>query len=264
MQVHIAFIGGGNMAEAMVAALKRRGHPTANITVVDVNAARLRHLAHAYGVSVTESHEAAVSKADMVVLAVKPQQLAAAARQVRNAIRPDATILSIVAGVGTQKLRKLFPQGAIVRAMPNTPALVGEGMAVLFSNEEEAHRRKAEYVLEACGEVAWVDQEDALHAVTAVSGSGPAYFFFLAEVLEAVAKALGLDPELSARMVAQTALGAGRMLKESGRRAAELRHQVTSPGGTTQAALDVMFDRGMPEIIRMAVQAAEKRSRELG
>jgi pyrroline-5-carboxylate reductase len=147
--------------------------------------------------------------------------------------------------------------------MPNTPALVGAGMSVLFSDADSTHRARAEYVLEACGDVVWVDDEKQLHAVTAVSGSGPAYFFLLAEIMQAAGVKLGLSEALAAKLAGQTALGAGKMLVESNRSAEELRHQVTSPGGTTQAALDAMFEQGLPNAVRAGVIAACKRSEEL-
>jgi pyrroline-5-carboxylate reductase len=133
----------------------------------------------------------------------------------------------------------------------------------LFSDADDQHRSRAEYVLKACGESVWVDDEKQLHAVTAVSGSGPAYFFLLAEIMQAAGIKLGLSEALSARLAAQTALGAGKMLVESNRSAEELRHQVTSPGGTTQSALDIMFELGLPNAVREGVIAACKRSEEL-
>ena len=147
--------------------------------------------------------------------------------------------------------------------MPNTPALVGEGMAVLFSDAEDTHKTRASYVMSSSGEIAWVSDEKQLHAVTAVSGSSPAYFFLVAEIMQAAGEALGLPKELAAKLAAQTALGSGKMLTESGRDAAELRTQVTSPGGTTQAALDEMYECGLPTAIRKGVTAASKRSKEL-
>jgi len=261
----IAFIGGGNMAEALVAGLVKGGHKPKSITVTDANEARLQTLAESYGVQGESDNAAAAATADIVVLAVKPQQMKEVVRQVANGAA-NATVISIAAGITTATLRaslgELHP--AIVRVMPNTPALVGAGMSVLFSKADESHRARAEYVLAASGETAWVDDEALLHAVTAVSGSGPAYFFLLAELMQAAAESMGLSKELARKLCEQTAMGAGKMLAESGRTAIELRHQVTSPGGTTQAALDEMYERGLPEAVRRGINAAAKRSKELG
>lgn len=262
-QLHIAFIGGGNMAEALLAGLVHSGHAPERICVSEPRAERRRQLEQAYGIrTVAENAQAAVD-ADVLVLAVKPQQMRAALAGL--APGADATVLSIAAGISTEALQAwLGCPVNLVRAMPNTPALVGAGMSVLFSRAGRVHGQRAEYLLRACGEVAWIEREEQMHAVTAVSGSGPAYFFLLAEMMQAAGVSLGLPGDLARKLAAQTALGAGRMLCESGRSAEELRHQVTSPGGTTQAALDTMYELGLPDAVRQGVVAASKRSRELG
>ncbi len=263
-QLRVSFIGGGNMAEALIAGLVRAGHAPESLTVVDVRKPRLEALHDAWGVKVTGSHLKAVANAEAVVLAVKPQQMDEALAELAPGLNAEATVISIAAGVSMAHLRRgLGRDAALVRVMPNTPCLVGEGMSVLYSDADEAHRARAEYVLGSSGRTAWVDDEDMLHAVTAVSGSGPAYFFLLAELMQAAARAQGLPEDLSRELVTQTALGAGRMLVESGRSAEELRQQVTSPGGTTQAALEMMFEAGLPDAVRAAIAAAAKRSREL-
>ena len=262
--LRIGFIGGGNMAEALIAGLVRAGHAPEALTVVDVDEARLAVLRDAWGVTTTSSHLKAVAGAQAVVLAVKPQQMDEALGAIAPGLDADATVISIAAGVGIARLRRgLGRDVALVRVMPNTPCLVGAGMSVLYSEAKAEHRARAEYVLGSSGRTAWVDDEDMLHAVTAVSGSGPAYFFLLAELMQAAAKGLGLPEDLSRELVAQTALGAGRMLAETGKSAGELRQQVTSPGGTTQAALETMFEAGLPDTVRAAVAAAARRSREL-
>ena len=264
-QLKIAFIGAGNMAEAMASGLVRAGHPAANLTMTDTRADRLQALQAQYAIGVETDNKEAVSVADVVVLAVKPQQMQAVVSELSPVLDASKTVVSIAAGVSLASLKK-FANGnslSLIRAMPNTPALVGAGMSVLFSETSEHHRQQAEYVLGASGETAWVAQEAQLHAVTAVSGSGPAYFFLLAEIMQASAMAMGLPEELAARLAAQTAKGAGLMLSETGRTPAELRNQVTSPGGTTQAALDKRYEKGRPEAVRRGSAAAAKRSKEL-
>jgi pyrroline-5-carboxylate reductase len=263
-QLTIAFIGGGNMAEALISGLCRAGHAGGNIIVAEPLQPRRDELAEKYGIHAVGDNREAASQVDILVLAVKPQQMQAALKGLAGHAKPDATLISIAAGVSTAALSDwLGERASFVRVMPNTPALVGAGISVLFSDAGDMHRARAEYVLEACGESVWVDDEKQLHAVTAVSGSGPAYFFLLAEIMQAAGVKLGLSEALAARLAGQTALGAGKMLVESNRSAEELRHQVTSPGGTTQAALDAMFEQGLPNAVREGVIAACKRSEEL-
>lgn len=264
--LQITFIGGGNMCEALVSGLIKAGHTSTNITVTDVVQARLEALSTAYGVNVTSNNAKAVSQADVIVLAVKPQSMAVVLADIGSQIPPMATVVSIAAGVGVDNIKSAAKreQLNVVRVMPNTPALLGAGMSVLFSQADDHHQQRAEYILAASGETAWVEEERLLHVVTAVSGSGPAYFFLLAETLQAVAVTLGLPKALATQLANQTALGSGRMLVESGREASVLRSQVTSPGGTTQAAIDTMYECELPLAVRKAVQAAAKRSKELG
>jgi len=262
---NITFIGAGNMAEALLAGLIQAGHDAANITVTDTQTKRLDALKAQYGVLTSNDNSAAIQQADIIVLAIKPQVIEGVLKAMGSAIPATATVVSIAAGVGVQKLKDAASRQdlAMVRVMPNTPAMVGAGMSVLFSDEAQAHKDHAEYIMAASGETAWVDAEKTLHAVTAVSGSGPAYFFLLAEAMQAAGESLGLSKELAAKLANQTALGAGKMLAESGRDAETLRAQVTSPGGTTQAALDTMYEDELPITVRKAIQAAHKRSREL-
>jgi len=260
----IGFIGGGNMAEALIAGQLQGGHAAAQICVAEPQQERRDVLQRQYGIRCVEQNTAAVDDADVLVLAVKPQQMQNALKGLSEHLKADATVISIAAGVSTASLQTwLGEQAHIVRVMPNTPALLGAGMSVLFSDAADIHKQRTEYVLNACGESLRVDEEKQMHAVTAVSGSGPAYFFLLAEVMQATGEKLGLDATVAAKLAAQTALGAGKMLVESGRSAQELRHQVTSPGGTTQAALDVMYEMGLPAAVRQGVEAASKRSGEL-
>jgi len=263
-QLVIAFIGGGNMAEAMVAGLIRSGHAANHILVAEPQPARREALVAQYGIVASGENQEAAAKADLLVVAVKPQQMAKALQGVAEQLKPDATVVSIAAGVKLAMLQGWLGSDAhVVRVMPNTPALLGAGISGMFTLADEVHRARAEYVMGGCGEALWVESEPQLNAVTAVSGSGPAYFFLLAELMQATAIKLGLPESVAAKLVAQTALGAGKMLAESGRSAEQLRHQVTSPGGTTQAALDVMYEKGMPEAVRGGVLAANRRSEEL-
>ncbi len=262
--LNIAMIGGGNMAEALVCGLLRGGHAPGRIVIAEPRAARRAELEARLGVRCLPDNAEALAGAELVVLAVKPQQMKDALAGLGPALAPDATVLSIAAGVPVARIEQwLGTKVPIVRAMPNTPALVGAGISALFTTAGSPHRERAAYLLGACGGVVWLEDEDQMHAVTALSGSGPAYFFLLAEMMEAAGSKLGLSRELARKLACRTALGAGRMLVESGRSAAELREQVTSPGGTTQAALDVMYDRGLPDAVRAAIQAAARRSREL-
>lgn len=260
----IAFIGGGNMAEALIAGLCNAGHTAQKIIVSEPQQVRRDYLADSYHVITVENSSEAAREADLLVLAMKPQQMKDAVVGLNVYLKEDASIISIAAGINTQSMHEWLGADAnIVRVMPNTPALVGAGMSALFSSSDEQHKVRAEYLLNACGESLRVEKESDLHAVTALSGSGPAYFFLLAEVLQAAGEKLGLSSEMASKLAAQTALGAGKMLVESDRGAEELRHQVTSPGGTTQAALDMMYEMGLPDAVRKAVNAASKRSEEL-
>jgi pyrroline-5-carboxylate reductase len=253
------------MSEALVSGLIKAGHAAENVTVADTNQDRLDTLAQAYGIQVTTDNLAALVNAEVIVLAVKPQVAGLVLNQIGNRISEETTVVSIVAGFGIDKMLDFAKRDSlsVVRVMPNTPALVGAGMSVLFSTAAQVHKDVAEYILAASGETAWVTDEHLLHAVTAVSGSGPAYFFLLAETLQAAGETLGLSKELAAKLATQTAMGAGKMLAESGRNASTLRSQVTSPGGTTQAALDTMYECEFPLAVRKGVQAASKRSKEL-
>ncbi len=265
-QSNVVFIGGGNMAEALIAGLIRGKHKADHIWVNDVHETRLKELGKSYGIKGSSNRDKAVACADVLVLAVKPQQMTQAVQGLAPHLKSDCTVISIAAGIGSKRLAEMFDDHPVnlVRVMPNTPALVGAGMSVLCSDAVEVHKKRAEYVLAASGECAWIEDESMMHAVTAISGSGPAYFFLLAELMQAAGVSLGLPAELAAKLATQTAAGAGRMLVESGRTPAELRSQVSSPGGTTQAALDAMYEEGLPTAVRKGVLAASKRSVELG
>jgi len=265
-QQNITFIGGGNMSEALVAGLIKAGHAPSSIVVTDTRQDQLDALAKQYGISTSTNNVEAIADANVIVLAVKPQVIEAVLKEIGFSMLDTATVVSIAAGVSIQSMKEFVRREdlSFVRVMPNTPALLGAGMSVLFSEAAQTHKDIAEYILATSGETAWVDEERMLHAVTAVSGSGPAYFFLLAETMQAAGESMGLPKELAAKLANQTAMGAGKMLAESGRNAATLRSQVTSPGGTTQAALDTMYECEFPTAVRKGVQAASKRSKELG
>lgn len=263
-QLTISFIGGGNMAEALIAGLRRAGHDGSKIWVSEPQQARREFLSKSYAVKSSSDNSEAAKHADVLLLAVKPQQMKSALDGISMQLKAETTVISIAAGISTTVLKGWLGEAAnIVRVMPNTPALVGAGISALFSDADEMHKLRTEYVLQACGESVRLERENQMHAVTALSGSGPAYFFLIAEIMQATGEKLGLSEELASQLARQTALGAGKMLVESDRTAEELRHQVTSPGGTTQAALDEMYEMGLPAAVRKGVMAASKRSEEL-
>jgi pyrroline-5-carboxylate reductase len=262
----LAILGTGRLGEAIVGSLLRSGWTEPErIVCTDVDAERRELLAGRYGVVVTEDPADAVSRAELVLIAVKPQNMRELLASVAPSLTPAHTLISVAAGVTTERIEALVPPGvAVIRVMPNTPALVGEAMSALAPGRHagDAQLALAESLLTQVGRVVRVE-EPALDAVTAVSGSGPAYVFLLAEAMAAAGEAVGLEPGVARELVAQTLVGSAALLREEGRSAAELREMVTSPGGTTQAALEVLESRGLREAIRDAIAAAERRSREL-
>ena len=263
----IAFIGGGNMARSLIGGLISGGCEAARIHVSDPFPDALENLAEKFGVHVTADNAAAASQADVIVLAVKPQVMKAALESIRPAVSQNRPlIISIAAGITEQLITQGLGDGAaVVRTMPNTPALLRCGATALFANDavSEAQREKAESILRSVGIVRWVEEESQLDAVTAVSGSGPAYFFLLMELLEKAGRDLGLPAETARLLTLQTAYGAARMALESAEDPGRLRERVTSPGGTTAAALNHLADSGFAESFTDAVRAACDRSAEL-
>ena len=260
---NICFIGGGNMAQALIGGLISRGLPPTRITVSDP-AEPVRELLKEKDIQVTDNNVEAIRDADIVVLAVKPQVLA-------NVLKPlsglfeDKLIVSIVAGAEIKTIAALTGIETIVRVMPNTPALVQTGAHGLFAHDvvDASKRELASQILAATGLTIWVNSEDQIDAVTAVSGSGPAYFFYMMESMIRAGKNLGLDEKVATALTLQTALGAAQMAITSANSPSELRKNVTSPNGTTQAALEV-FDRAqISQNIQSALAAAKKRSQEL-
>ena len=263
MTYHLGIIGGGNMGGAIVRGGVRVGVLHASsIIVADIDQARLKQF-ESLGCAVTTDASAAAS-AEQIMLAVKPQAFPAVAQAV-SPLSASKVVISIMAGLSSSKMRaSLGPAARIVRAMPNTPCQVGAGMTAIALGEgaQPGDEAMAVALFDAIGRTVLVD-ESLMYAVTAVSGSGPAYVFLLAEAMEQAAIELGIDRHTARTLVEQTVMGAGRLLVESGQNASELRQAVTSPGGTTAAALEVMFEQELPEVIAEAVLAARNRGIEL-
>ncbi|NCT67192.1 MAG: pyrroline-5-carboxylate reductase [Rhodanobacteraceae bacterium] len=264
---HIAFIGGGNMARCLIGALVHGGTPPAAIAVAEPHPELRAALARDFGVAVHDGPAAAAAGADVLVLAVKPQIMKTVCAELAAGLasrRP--LVISIAAGIRIAQLRDwLGADLPIVRSMPNTPALVGAGATGLIANDTTSpeQRAQAEAILGAAGMTAWLEREDLMDTVTALSGSGPAYFFLLVEALEDAAVAQGLPRETARALATQTCLGAGRMLVENGEPPTVLRERVTSPGGTTAAALQTFIDGHLRDLVASAVEAATRRGREL-
>ena len=271
MSTHsIAFIGGGNMANSLVGGLTAQGTSADTIWVTDTIEDKLRDLRDRYRVNTTKDNVEAVSRADTVVLAVKPQNMAEVTRGLGAATaegRSERLFISIAAGIPIDNLQRwLGYDAAIVRTMPNTPALVGEGATALYANPRvtSEQRSRADAVLNAVGLTHWVEDEGLLDAVTAVSGSGPAYFFLLMEMIEETGVALGLERDASRALTLQTALGAAQMVRQGSEAPAILRERVTSPGGTTAQALAALEEGGVRALFARAITAARDRSVALG
>ena len=263
----IGFIGGGNMASSLIGGLVSNGYPADKITVADLDADKLAYLSETFGVNTTLDSLVLAEKVDVLVLAVKPQHMQTVAEVISSAVQQKQPVLvSIAAGIRVDALERWLGQGlALVRCMPNTPALVKTGATGLYANAQvtESQKDQVESLLRAVGVTVWVATEQELDAVTALSGSGPAYFFLMMEALEAAAVDAGLDQETAQLLTQETALGAAKMALASSESAAVLRQRVTSPGGTTERALAVMGERGLKEIYHAAVLAARDRSIEL-
>ncbi len=263
----IAFIGGGNMAASMIGGLIADGWPNDRIRVAEPDAERRAWLQEHFGVAALASNRDAAAAAEVVVLAVKPQVLRQVARDIAPAVAGhQPLVVSIAAGVRTGDIQRwLGGRAAVVRAMPNTPALVQAAATGLYASPEvdEAQHSQAEALLRAIGVTVWVEDEDALDAVTALSGSGPAYFFLFIEALEAAGIDLGLEPAQARLLAVQTAVGAAKLALESDEEPALLRQRVTSPGGTTERALAVFEEGGLRQLVTRALTAARDRAREL-
>lgn len=264
----IGFIGAGNMATSLIHGLINKGTPGESIWASDIDTDKLHSLAGDCGINAA-TPEQTVQSADTLVLAVKPQVMEGVCKTLIDALPAGSNkplFVSIAAGITLSSLERwLGEDAAIVRCMPNTPALVGMGASGLFANTRvnDAQRQTALQLMEAVGIASWVNQEADLDAVTAVSGSGPAYFFLFMEAMQETAIEMGLSAELARQLVYQTAAGAAKLASQSDDDVAELRRKVTSPGGTTEQAIAQFENGGLRELVRKALLAARDRSVEL-
>lgn len=268
-QYEIGLIGAGNAAEGIVHGLLRNTVLLDDrIIASDRNQARRQFFADRFHIAVTHDNRHVAKNSFILLLAVKPQQFEAVCRGFADLVRPDHLIVSIMAGVSTKTLEAQFPavKARVVRAMPNLPLHVGAGMTGIHPGQhaQEADLLRAQRIFEAGGRAIVIEDEDQMDAVTAVSGSGPAYFYYFVEALTAAGEAAGLSPQQSAILAKQTCLGAARMMLESGESPKVLRQKVTSGGGTTEAALAKMQQQHVYENIHESVLMAWRRSQELG
>lgn len=266
MNQQLCFIGGGNMATSLIGGLIANHYPASQITVCDLNQERLTHLSKIFAITtITDSVEASVA-ADIIVLAVKPQVLWGVCEQIADSeTRQDCLFISIAAGVREQDINRwLGGNRSIIRCMPNTPALVRLGATGLFANDRvsSSQKQSAQAILDAVGISIWVEDEASLNAVTAISGSGPAYFFYFIELIGQAAEKLGLPADTAQLLAQQTALGAASMIQ--GKDVAQLRAQVTSKKGTTEQAILSFQKNNLAVLVENATQAAHDRSVELG
>lgn len=254
------------MAASLLNGLIVSGHDPKQLWVSDINPETLANLSANLGINTTQSNEEVINSSDVVVLAVKPQILSKVAREISSFLQSRHLVVSIAAGITQNSLTDwLGAKTAIVRCMPNTPALVLTGATALHANSyvSQELRDLAETILRAVGIALWVDDEHQLDAVTAVSGSGPAYYFLLMEAMEKAAVELGLNENTARLLIQQTALGAAKIALESSESPAELRKRVTSPGGTTQQAIETFEHGGFCELVVKALHAAKNRSVEM-
>lgn len=261
----ISFIGGGNMAKALIGGLVDQGFAASQINVVESDADKRAQLKSDFGVNVTDQLPS-ITHSDLIVLAVKPQQLRDVSIFLGSLLKQQL-LISIAAGVRIKDLsRWLGGYQAIIRVMPNTPAQIRQGISALYapSGVSESQRQQAESILQAVGQTLWLSNEEDMDAVTAISGSGPAYVFYLMEALQDAAIALGFSQEQSRLLSLQTFAGATQLASQSEHDVVELRHQVTSKGGTTERAIQSMETAEIKRIIAKATEAAAQRSKELG
>lgn len=269
MQNHmIGFIGAGSMASSLIGGLIADGFPADKIWASEPQLDKIQELQKQFKINCTQSNQEAANNAEVLIFAVKPQILKKVAAEVAPIIAKKCPlIISIAAGIREPDLRRwLDGPAAIVRCMPNTPALIQSGATALYANPNVSQSQKslAESILRAVGITVWVNDEEQLDTVTALSGSGPAYFFLMMEALESAAVELGLPQESARLLTQQTALGSARMALESSESVGELRQRVTSPGGTTEAALRVLLEGNANSLFGKALNAAKQRAQVLG
>lgn len=263
--MNICFIGGGNMASALIGGLLGKGFPAAQIGVVEIDSANRERLQRDFAVRTFEHAAEGIANSQSIVFAVKPQQLRGVAQQLAPLLNGQL-LISIAAGIMATDLARWTNSDAIVRAMPNTPALIRSGITGLYALPavSAAQREQAQDILSAVGETLWLQNEAMLDAVTAISGSGPAYFFYFIEALEQAGKELGLPQPTARKLAVETAFGAARLARESTEDPATLRARVTSKNGTTERALLSMEANQVKQHIIAAARAAAARSREIG
>ena len=261
------FIGAGNMAQAIIGGLVKTGTPPENISIYEPNSELANRLVSRLGIQAVNENTAIFENCDAVMLAVKPQIMQGALESAKGVVlKPGAFIVSVAAGLPIHLLQSwLGAMHPVVRVMPNTPALVGAGVSGLFASKQASAEQKqaVESIMRAVGSVIWVENETLIDVVTAVSGSGPAYFFYFIEALERAGLENGLSAEHAKLLSTETAFGAAKLALESEANAATLRQRVTSPGGTTEAALNVFEKQAVSDSIVQAVQAAVDRARDL-
>jgi pyrroline-5-carboxylate reductase len=264
--MRIAFVGGGNMGEAMIRGVLDRGTARAgDIRASDVSKARRSYLVQKYGVAATDSNTAVVEKADVIILAVKPVSLPKVMGDLKGSLKPGQTVISIAAGVTLGKLCQGLARKSVVRAMPNTPAQIGEGMTVWTATPEatKKDRKRTSLVLEALGKQVFVTDERYVDMATAVSGSGPAYIFLIIESFVDAAVRIGLPRDLAGELVLETVLGSAHLVQKSERHPAELRNLVTSPGGTTAEGLHVLEEGSLRALLGRAIIATYEKAKAL-
>ncbi|MBS7664393.1 pyrroline-5-carboxylate reductase [Pseudomonas lalucatii] len=261
----IAFIGAGNMAASLIGGLRAQGVAANAIRASDHGAEQRAKIAAEHGIETFAGNAEAVAGADVIVLAVKPQVMKGVCQDLAPHLSEGQLVVSVAAGITCASLENWLGPRAIVRCMPNTPALLRQGVSGLYANARVTapQRQQAEQLLSAVGLALWLDEERLIDAVTAVSGSGPAYFFLLIEAMTAAGEKLGLPRDTAAQLTLHTALGAARMAVASDVDAAELRRRVTSPAGTTEAAINSFQAGGFEALVEQALNAAARRSAEL-
>ena len=261
----IAFIGAGNMATSLIGGLRAKGLQAQQIRASDPGAETRARVSAEHGIDTFADNAEAIQGVDVIVLAVKPQAMKAVCESLRPSLQPHQLVVSIAAGITCASMNRWLGAQPIVRCMPNTPALLRKGVSGLYATAQVSaeQRDQAQELLSAVGIALWLEQEEQLDAVTAVSGSGPAYFFLLIEAMTAAGVKLGLSRDIAEQLAAQTALGAAQMAVTSDVDAAELRRRVTSPGGTTQAAIESFQAGGFEALVEKALGAAAHRSAEM-
>lgn len=264
----IAIIGAGIMGYSLISGLINNNHPPNKLWASDTDEEKLSRIANDFHIHITNINKKAVEHANIVIFALKPQVFAQVLSPLKETfIRNKPLIISIAAGIRESHIQGwIGKNSAIVRAMPNTPALINCGATALFANTYVTHeqRRMAESILRCIGKVVWIEDEKLMDVVTALSGNGPAYFFLIMEVLQHAAEELGLPPEIAHLLTLETALGSARMALESGKSLAELRQNVTSPGGTTEKAISVLEENNIRGLFQKTLLAGKCRSEELG